>query len=221
MRVEFITSAAQLEQCPQLNKPEIAIVGRSNVGKSSLINTLANRQGLARTSRTPGRTQLINFFDFPRFILADLPGYGYAKVSKTQQAHWRKELSRYLSKRKSLFGVIHLMDSRHPLLENDLEMRAFLESHEIPILTVLTKVDDLKQGELAKNRQKVENHLEQEVLLFSSKNGRGKQELISTILDGIREGSMVVEEVEELQPTIILESLDDLEERTDTSETDE
>src|SRR6185312_16696380 len=100
--------------------------------------------------------QLINYFDFGPFLIADLPGYGYAEVSKSQLAHWRKELSRYLRQRDALEGVVHLMDARHPLTENDQEMRAFLLAHEMPLLVVLTKVDDTKQGELLRAVKAVE-----------------------------------------------------------------
>lgn len=180
----FITSAAKLEQCPQFGRPEYAVVGRSNVGKSSLINVLAQQKSLAKTSRTPGRTQLINYFDFGPFLLADLPGYGYAKVSKGQQDHWRRELSRYLERRDALAGVVHLMDARHPLTENDREMREFLLRHEIPLLVVLTKVDDVKQGDLARATRLVEDETQQDPILFSSKTGRGRKELLALLSKG-------------------------------------
>lgn len=185
-QAKFITSATNLEQCPDFGRPEYAVVGRSNVGKSSLINTIANQRALARTSRTPGRTQLINFFDFGPFVLVDLPGYGYAKVSKTQQAYWRKELSRYLRERKALAGVIQLMDARHPLQENDRQMMEFLLAHEVPILIVLTKVDDVKQGELVKSVRLVTEAIGDAPLLFSSKTGRGKKELLKSLVDGVQ-----------------------------------
>lgn len=196
---KFITSATKLEQCPNFGgRPEYAVVGRSNVGKSSLINTLAMQKTLAKTSRTPGRTQLINYFDFGPFLLADLPGYGYAQVSKTQLAHWRRELSRYLERRESLSGVLHLMDARHPLTENDLEMREFLLKHQLPILVVLTKVDDLKQGELARSVAKVADATDQDPILFSSKNGRGRLDLLKLLAKGApEEVDMLEEEVDE------------------------
>ena len=185
----FITSAARLEQCPPIDRPEYAIVGRSNVGKSSLINSLANQAGLAKTSRTPGRTQLIKFFDFGPFVIADLPGYGYAKVSKTQQAYWMRELSRYLRDRPSLKGAVHLMDARHPLQENDRQMREFLLTHELPIVVVLTKADDAKQAELAKAVKMIEEATGQDPILFSSRTGRGKNELLKALAEGAPEGA--------------------------------
>jgi GTP-binding protein len=183
-QAKFVTSAAKLEQCPRFDRPEYAVVGRSNVGKSSLINALALQKTLAKTSRTPGRTQLINYFDFGPFLLADLPGYGYAQVSKSQQEHWRKELSRYLEHREALAGVVHLMDARHPLTENDLEMRAFLMRHQLPILVVLTKVDDVKQGDLARAVAKVAEETGQDPLQFSSKTGKGRKELLGLLVHG-------------------------------------
>jgi GTP-binding protein len=183
----FITSAAKLEQCPHFGRPEYAVVGHSNVGKSSLINTLAMQKALAKTSRTPGRTQLINYFDFGPFLLADLPGYGYAQVSKSQLAHWRSELTRYLRQRDSLMGVLHLMDARHPLTENDREMRAFLLEHGMPLLVVLTKVDDVKQGDMMRAVRLVETETGQEPVLFSSKTGRGKKELLALLTKGAPE----------------------------------
>lgn len=181
----FVTSASKLEQCPDFGgRPEFAIVGRSNVGKSSLINALAKQDGLAITSRTPGRTRLINFFDFGRFLLADLPGYGYAKVSKAEQAKWKHELSRYLAERTALHGVVHLMDARHPLTANDMEMRSFLMEHELPILVVLTKADDTKQGERLKAVARVAALTGQDPLLVSSRTGKGRDELFRMLRDG-------------------------------------
>jgi GTP-binding protein len=183
-QAKFITSAAKLEQCPRFDRPEYAVVGRSNVGKSSLINALALQKTLAKTSRTPGRTQLINYFDFGPFLLADLPGYGYAQVSKSQQEHWRKELSRYLELRDTLAGVVHLMDARHPLTANDREMREFLLKHQLPILVVLTKVDDVKQGDLARAVALVAEETGQDPLKFSSKTGVGRKELLGLLIHG-------------------------------------
>ena len=175
---KFITTAMKLEECPDFGRGEFAVVGRSNVGKSSLINALANQKTLARVSKTPGRTQGINYFDFGAFLLADLPGYGYAAVSQAMQARWRRELSRYLSGREALQGVLHLMDARRPLQENDMQMREFLMAHNVPLLVVLTKVDDVKQGDLARATKKVAEVTGQDPILFSARTGRGKRELL-------------------------------------------
>lgn len=206
-QARFITSATKLENCPPPDgRPEFAVVGRSNVGKSSLINTLAHQKSLAKTSRTPGRTQLINFFDFGPFVLVDLPGYGYAKVSHTTQAYWRKELSRFLRDRPTLQGVVHLMDARHPLQENDRQMREFLLQAEVPLLVVLTKVDDVKQGDLAKAVRLVREETDQDPILFSSRTGKGRKELLSALVQGAPEDEeqgaeeadgMGIEEIEE------------------------
>jgi GTP-binding protein len=199
---KFVTSAAKLEQCPRFDRPEYAVVGRSNVGKSSLINTLAHQKGLAKTSRTPGRTQLINYFDFGPFLLADLPGYGYAHVSKAQLAHWRAELSRYLQHRDSLSGTLHLMDGRHPLTENDREMRTFLLKHDLPILVVLTKVDDVKQGDLIRAVALVQAETGQDPILFSSRTGKGRKELLSLLAQGSPEAEADLYEPEEVEPYV-------------------
>lgn len=175
---KFITTAMKLEECPDFGRGEFAVVGRSNVGKSSLINALANQKTLARVSKTPGRTQGINYFDFGAFLIADLPGYGYAQVSQAMQARWRRELSRYLSGRQALQGVLHLMDARRPLQDNDRQMREFLMAHDVPLVIVLTKVDDVKQGDLAKAVKMVVEETGQDPILFSARTGRGKKELI-------------------------------------------
>ena len=182
--VRFVTTAMTLEGCPVFGRDEFAVVGRSNVGKSSLINTLAGQKNLARISKTPGRTQGINYFDFDKFLLADLPGYGYASVSLAMQARWRKELSRYLAGRDTLRGVLHLMDARHPLQPNDLQMREFLLEHEVPLVVVLTKVDDVKQAELHRTVQRVQEATDQEPYLFSSRTGRGRKEVLRALIQG-------------------------------------
>ncbi|MEB3330329.1 MAG: ribosome biogenesis GTP-binding protein YihA/YsxC [Candidatus Sericytochromatia bacterium] len=181
IRASFVTTAMTLEGCPPFGRSEFAVVGRSNVGKSSLINTLAHQKGLARISKTPGRTQGINYFDFGAFLIADLPGYGYAKVSQAMQAKWRRELSRYLAGRETLQGVMHLMDARHPMQPNDMQMREFLLEHGIPLMVVLTKADELKQAEQTRVCRRVEEELGQEPVLFSSRTGRGRKELLRTL----------------------------------------
>jgi GTP-binding protein len=186
-QARFVTSATKVENCPPNDRPEYAVVGRSNVGKSSLINTLANQRALAKTSRTPGRTQLINFFDFGPFVLADLPGYGYAKVSKSMQAYWGKELTRFLRERPSLTGVVHLMDARHPLQANDQEMRELLLSYDLPLLVVLTKADELRQSDQSKVVKLVREATGQDPILFSSRSGRGKKELLTALSHGAPE----------------------------------
>ena len=124
LNANFIVSAEKLSQCPPLQLPEFPMLGRSNVGKSSFINALANNKKLAKTSNTPGKTRLINFFNFSDiFTIADLPGYGYAKVSKEAQARWQKYLEEYLLNREQIRTLIQLVDARHDVQKNDIQMR--------------------------------------------------------------------------------------------------
>ncbi|PIE25207.1 MAG: YihA family ribosome biogenesis GTP-binding protein [Neptuniibacter caesariensis] len=144
----FNTSAAKLHQCPEDIGAEVAFAGRSNAGKSSAINTLTNNGKLARTSKTPGRTQLINFFDLSHdgIRLVDLPGYGYAKVPVEMKVHWQKHLGEYLEKRQCLQGVVLVMDIRHPMKEFDRMMVEWCQSSQMPLHILLTKADKLKKG---------------------------------------------------------------------------
>lgn len=149
-RAAFIKSAAEFKQCPADEGYEVAFAGRSNAGKSSAINTLT-RANLARTSKTPGRTQLINFFAIAdQRRLVDLPGYGYAKVPLPLKEHWQKHLSSYLAERKSLAGIVLLMDIRHPLTDFDQMLLAWANNSKMPIHILLTKADKLTYG-AAKN----------------------------------------------------------------------
>src|SRR5574341_2518312 len=145
MRVEtagFLVSAGRPEQFPGGGRPEIAFAGRSNVGKSSLINRLLGRRNLARTSGTPGRTRTINFYEVnERFLFVDLPGYGYAKVSRALKDAWWGLVEGYLSRRVQLRGVIHIVDARHAPTAQDRELQAFLGAAGVPSLVVLTKAD--------------------------------------------------------------------------------
>jgi GTP-binding protein len=140
----FVTSAAQPSDFPPPSLPEVAVVGRSNVGKSSLINALVGQPGLARTSRTPGRTRLVNWFAIEeRFHLVDLPGYGYAAVSQATRESWRPLIERYLAERTSLAGVLLLIDIRRGVLDEELDFVPWLAERELPIAVALTKADKL------------------------------------------------------------------------------
>lgn len=155
----FMLSAPDLAHCPPEGGIEVAFAGRSNAGKSSALNALTRNSKLARTSRTPGRTQLINFFSLstPDFKLVDLPGYGFAKVSKSKRGEWDRNMSDYLQNRESLRGLVLLMDSRHPLKDDDVFfLRWSLESN-LPVHVVLTKADKLKQKELGQALAAVKN----------------------------------------------------------------
>ncbi len=147
----FETSAAKLSQCPEIQGIEIAFAGRSNAGKSSAINALADHRGLARTSKTPGRTQLLNFFKVSdQWRLVDLPGYGFAKVPEVLKQEWQANMGEYLEKRPCIAGLILVMDSRHPLKEFDLMMLEWAAHYELPMHILLSKADKLKRG-AAKN----------------------------------------------------------------------
>ncbi len=171
---KFLISAPDLKLCPDLQYPEFALLGRSNVGKSTFINTLTNQTKLAKTSNTPGKTRLINLFEITTdkrpFIIADLPGYGYAKVSKTEQDKWQKNFEEYLLKRKNLKKTIQFIDARHELQKNDILMQEWLEYNKIPCLNILTKCDYVSRNEVAKKISIIEKEFNNEVLAFSSKN---------------------------------------------------
>jgi len=157
---EFITSAPSLKQCPDDIGCEVAFAGRSNAGKSSAINTLTRNKNLARTSKTPGRTQMINFFQLGEAQrLVDLPGYGYAKVPVAMKAQWYRHMAEYLQARKSLGGLILLMDIRHPLQDYDRQILNWAAQAGLPVHILLTKSDKLKRGPAQSTLLKVERFL--------------------------------------------------------------
>lgn len=157
----FNKSAAKLHQCPADSGAEVAFAGRSNAGKSSAINTLTRNHKLARTSKTPGRTQLINFFDLniEGIRIVDLPGYGYAKVPVEMKIHWQKHLGEYLQKRQCLQGVVLVMDIRHPMKEFDQMMVDWCLETGMPLHVLMTKADKLKKGPAQAAKLKLNNHL--------------------------------------------------------------
>ena len=169
-------------QYPEGGKPEIALAGRSNVGKSSLINAFLNRKNLARTSGTPGKTQTLNFYEVNgEWFFVDLPGYGYAKASKEDRARWGRFIESYLSKRKELAGVIQLVDLRHAPMDSDKTMGDWLQHYRIPVLVVGTKADKLPRGQWAKQIKQVRQGLalpeQVPAVAFSAVTGLGKDEL--------------------------------------------
>lgn len=183
---KFLISAAKLSQCPDYGLPEIALIGRSNVGKSSFINGLANNKKLAKTSNTPGKTRLINFFNFSnKFIITDLPGYGYARVSQGMKDDWQKNLEQYLLKREQIVKLIQFVDARHEIQKNDYQMREWINHHGLDTLTVLSKVDLVKQNDLNKRIQEIKKNFGPEVLLFTAKNNRYNEEVIKYIFNNI------------------------------------
>lgn len=159
-KAHFITSAPSLKQCPEDSGVEVAFAGRSNAGKSSALNTLAQQNKLARTSKTPGRTQLINFFEIePGVRIVDLPGYGFAKVPDRMKREWQQNMSEYLEQRQSLVALVLVMDIRHPLTEFDMMMCDWAVEAQMPIHILLTKGDKLKRGPAQSTRLKVKKAL--------------------------------------------------------------
>lgn len=172
-QAKFLISAEKLSQCPNYTLPEFPLLGRSNVGKSSFINGLANNKKLAKTSNTPGKTRLINFFQFENeFMLADLPGYGYAKVSKEAQNRWQKYLEEYLLKREQICSLVQLVDGRHDIQKNDFQMREWVEAYNLPIFTVVTKTDYVPKTKIPAVLKNVEKQFGGVVLPFSAVDKR-------------------------------------------------
>jgi GTP-binding protein len=183
--VSFLQSVYSIKQLPESQYPEIAFAGRSNVGKSSLINTLVNRRNLVKTSSQPGKTQSLNFFTVDNILyLVDLPGYGYAKVSLNMRSSWEKLITRYLLERQSLVCVVVIIDVRHELKEHDRDLVGWLRNQDIPFLVVYTKADKLSGNKLARNASVLDAALTLNPanrILFSSKTGRGLAELKSVL----------------------------------------
>jgi len=179
LSAEFVLSAREPVHYPPALLPEIAFAGRSNVGKSSLINTLVKRKGLARTSNTPGRTQEINFFAVnDRFAFIDLPGYGYAKVPEKIRSHWGPMIETYLSQRETLRLVVLILDIRRDPSEEDRQLIGWLQYYRLPFLIVLTKIDKVSRGQRAERQRRITEALELppalSLLPFSAKTGEGK-----------------------------------------------
>ncbi len=184
---EFIKSAFREEDWPVDTRPEIAFLGRSNVGKSSLINSLLATRGLARTSSTPGRTQSLNFFLISeRLWFVDLPGFGYAKVPKNIKSTWGEMATSYLAKRSQLVLSIQIVDSRHEPTKLDLQLHDWLQHNDKPLLTVATKSDKLSNNELRKSLERIARALKDDsVVAYSAKTGRGRDEIWRAITNAI------------------------------------
>ncbi len=187
-RITFTGSSPSLKLCPPPDLPEYAFTGRSNVGKSSLINMLTQRKNLARTSSTPGKTPLINHFLInDSWYLADLPGYGYAKVGREKRRSFRKLVTEYVLQRSNLMSLFLLIDARHPTLTNDHAFMDFLGNKGIPFVIVLTKTDKLSSNELQKNLRRIrEKTLERweelpPLFLTSARKGTGREEILDFI----------------------------------------
>ncbi len=180
---QFIKSAVWPPQYPPAMMPEIAFVGRSNVGKSSLINTLAGRKNLAKTSNTPGRTQLINFFTInEKMSFVDLPGYGFAKVPQSIKKNWGDMMEAYLRERQSLCLVIFILDIRRDPNDDDVSLRDWLRHYRIPYLYILTKSDKLSNNQAIARKRAIEKILqissEKNPILFSAKTQKGKTDIL-------------------------------------------
>lgn len=192
INASLLTTAVKYDQYPPADIPEIALVGRSNVGKSSLINCLANRKNLARTSSTPGKTATINFYDIAgKYRIVDLPGYGYAKVSKQEKEKWAGMVENYLSRRENLVQVIQLVDARHKPTADDIMMFDWIREYNYEPFVVATKLDKLKKSQIEANLTAIYEDLnlgEESVLIpFSSESREGRDEVLE-LIDYVLEG---------------------------------
>jgi len=179
-QAEFTISAVAPKQYPAENLPEIALAGRSNVGKSSFINKMINRKALARTSSKPGKTQTLNYYFINEFFyFVDVPGYGYAKVSKTEREAWGKMMETYFSEREPLRATILVVDIRHKPTNDDVMMYDFLKHYQIPVIIIATKLDKIKKGQVNKQLKLIKETLAVEpgdqVIAFSSETAQGKE----------------------------------------------
>lgn len=185
---DILLSAANKSHYPQDEIPEVALAGRSNVGKSSFINTLLNRKNLARTSGKPGKTQLLNFFNIDdKLRLVDVPGYGYARVSKKEREKWGRMIEEYLTSRENLKAVVSLVDFRHEPSADDVQMYEFLKYYDIPVILVATKADKIPRGKWNKHESMIKKKLDFDTsdsfIIFSSVTKEGLEKSWDEILD--------------------------------------
>lgn len=175
---EIVISAVSPKQYPETDLPEIALAGRSNVGKSSFINRMIGRKALARISAKPGKTQTLNFYKIEeQLFFVDVPGYGYAKVSKSEREAWGKMIETYLTARRQLKAVVQIIDLRHEPTDDDCMMYDFLKHYEIPTIIIATKADKVKKGKWEHNKKVIKEVLDMDprdpIILFSSETGKG------------------------------------------------
>ncbi|WP_214762226.1 MULTISPECIES: ribosome biogenesis GTP-binding protein YihA/YsxC [Exiguobacterium] len=187
-KAEFVTSAVAPDHYPIHELPEVALAGRSNVGKSSFINKICQRKALARTSSKPGKTQTLNFFNInDEIMFVDVPGYGYAKVSKTEREKWGVMMEQYLTSQSALRGVVLLVDIRHEPTGDDVTMYNFLKHYEIPVIVVATKLDKIKKAQRQKHEAAVKRKLQfdpsDRFVAFSAETAEGKDEAWKAIYD--------------------------------------
>ncbi|MEW9051655.1 MAG: ribosome biogenesis GTP-binding protein YihA/YsxC [Neobacillus sp.] len=183
---DIVISAVKPEQYPETALPEFALAGRSNVGKSSFINKMLNRKGLARISSKPGKTQTLNFYLINEILhFVDVPGYGYAKVSKSERAAWGKMIETYLTRREQLRAVVLIVDLRHPPTQDDIMMYDFLKHYEIPCIVIATKADKIPKGKWQKYLKVTKETLDLDpndtIIVFSSETGEGKDKAWSVL----------------------------------------
>ena len=199
-KATFITSAARAEQFIKPDKPMIAVCGKSNVGKSSFINMLANQKKLAKTSSEPGRTRLVNYFDFGEFILADLPGYGFARVSKGEKEKWAKTLDAFFKDKASIAHIFMLVDCRHDPTADDVQMIEYLHYHTLPFTVTLTKADKLSRMKLKEHIKAIAADLylaPANMLATSSETGYGKDDVLRKLREIIDLANAPAVEIEE------------------------
>ncbi|MEW5819670.1 MAG: ribosome biogenesis GTP-binding protein YihA/YsxC [Cyanobacteriota bacterium] len=176
---KILKSIVNINDAPKTNLPEFVMIGRSNVGKSSFINTICNRKNLAYKSKTPGKTRLINLYQINEdFIIADLPGYGYAKRSKEELQIWQKRIEDYILNRKQIICTVHLIDARHEIQKNDIQMRQWLNFYNVPLITILTKIDYVSKSRVKTLIETTEKELECKIIGFSAKTRYGKDEVL-------------------------------------------
>ncbi|MEH7273012.1 ribosome biogenesis GTP-binding protein YihA/YsxC [Neobacillus vireti] len=183
---DIVISAVRPEQYPETELPEFALAGRSNVGKSSFINKMLNRKGLARISSKPGKTQTLNFYLINEILhFVDVPGYGYAKVSKSERAAWGKMIETYITTREQLRAVVLIVDLRHPPTQDDIMMYDFLKHYDIPCIVIATKADKIPRGKWQKYLKVTKETLDlaenDQIVLFSSETGEGKDKAWSIL----------------------------------------
>lgn len=192
-KAEFVTSAVAPDHYPVHELPEVALAGRSNVGKSSFINKICQRKALARTSSKPGKTQTLNFFNInDEIMFVDVPGYGYAKVSKTEREKWGVMMEQYLTSQEALRGVVLLVDIRHEPTGDDVTMYNFLKHYDIPVIVVATKLDKIKKSQRQKHEAAVKRKLQfdpsDRFVAFSAETAEGKDEAWKAIYALITDG---------------------------------
>ncbi|MDP4114484.1 MAG: ribosome biogenesis GTP-binding protein YihA/YsxC [Bacteroidota bacterium] len=186
-KLEFIKPVYSLKEIPSPRRPEIILCGRSNVGKSSFINSIFNRKNLAKTSSTPGKTRSMNYYNVDdKLYMVDLPGFGYAKTAKTERDNWAKLIDEFLEQSGYVSLAFHLIDSRHDPLESDLHLNMLLREIDLPYIVILNKIDKLSQSEIALAKKKITNFFPElsygdNLMQFSSIKGTGKKEVLSRI----------------------------------------